>query len=197
MSRGCLLVQALSSKDLLGNNSGNTHHGSTSVIEFGVLLTNLLGGFLLPVVDLSKPDAVVTIKLGGGPPGKLNESHDNKDLSKSSRGDLEKSTNTRVNVGELQVVGRRKVTIESPLVVVDKSTKHGHHGNTSVLALNGSVAGEFLVIGNVSKGVEETKRSSGTNLLFRHLECGAGLSLLCWTSKMKKVSATLAKAMMI
>lgn len=178
MSRGGLLVQALSSEDLLSDDSGNTHHGSTSVVELSVLLTNLLGRFLLPVVDLSKPNTVVTIELGGRPPGKLNESHDHKDLSKSSRGNLEKSTNSRINVGELQVVGRGKIPIEGPLVVVDESSKHSHHGNTSVLALNGSVAGEFLVIGDVSKRIEETEGGGSTNLLFRNLEGGAGFNLV-------------------
>ena len=86
MSRGGLLVQVLSGKNFLGDDSGNTHHGGTAVVELGVLLTNLLGRLLLPVVDLSKPNAVVAIKLGGGPPGKLNESRNNEDLSKSGSG---------------------------------------------------------------------------------------------------------------
>lgn len=177
MSRCCLLVQVLTSKDFLSNHAGNSHHCGATIVEFGVLLTNLLGGFLLPVVDFSKPDSVVTIKLGGGPPGKLNQCGYKNDLGKSSRWDLEKSTDTRVNIGELQVVGWRQVSIESPLVVVNESAKHSHHGNASVLAFNGSVAGEFLVIGNVSKRVEETKGSSGANFLLRNLKRGAGFNL--------------------
>ena len=177
MSRSGLLVQALSSEDLLGDNTGNGHHGGATVVEFGVLLTNLLGRFLFPVVDLSKPDSVVTIKLGGRPPGKLNESQKDDDLGKSSRWDLEKSTNTRVDIGELQVVGWRQVSIESPLVVVNESAKHGHHGNTTVLSLDGSVSGEFLVISDISKRVEETKGGSGTNFLFRNLKSSAGFNL--------------------
>jgi len=169
VTRRGLLVQALSGKDFLSNDSGNTHHSGTTVVEFRVLLTNFLGGFLFPVVDLSKPDTVVAIKLGGGPPGKLDKAHNNKDLGKSSRWDLEKSTDSAINISELQVAGGRKVSIESPLVVVDKGSKHGHHGNTSVLALDGSVSGEFLIIRNVSKGIEKTKRGSGSNLLFRNL----------------------------
>jgi hypothetical protein len=46
-----------------------------------------------------------------------------------------------------------------------------------VLALDGTVAGEFLVISDVSKGIEETKRGGGTNLLFRDLKGSAGRSL--------------------
>jgi hypothetical protein len=42
-----------------------------------------------------------------------------------------------------------------------------------VLTLDSAVAGEFLVISDVSKGIEETKGSGGTNLLFRNLESGA------------------------
>jgi hypothetical protein len=177
VTRSGLFEQSLASKNLLGDDSGNSHHGGTAVVELSVLLADLLCWFLLPVVDLSEPDAVVAIKLGCGPPSKLDESHNDKDLSKSGGWDLEKSTDSSVDIGELQVVGRGKVSIESPLVVVDESSKHGHHGDASVLALNSTVTGEFLVISDVSKGIEETKRSGGTNLLFRDLKRGTGRSL--------------------
>ena len=177
MTRGGLFVKRLSGKNFLGDDSGNTHHGGTSVVKFGVLLTDLLGWFLFPVVDLSKPDTVVTIKLGCWPPGKLNESHEDDDLGKSGRWDLEKSTNTGVDIGELKVVGWGKVSIENPLVVVDESSGHGHHGNTSVLAFDGTVTGEFFVISDVSKRIEESKRSGGTNFLLGNLKSSAGFSL--------------------
>lgn len=177
MARGGLLVQVLSSEHFLGDDSGNTHHGCTSVVELRVLLTNFLRGFLLPVVDLSEPDTVVAIKLGGGPPCKLDQTRNNKDLGKSGSGDLEKSTDSGINVGELQVVGGRNVSIESPLVVVNESSEHSHHGNTSVLAFNGSVSCKLLFIRDVSKGIEETKGGGGTDLLFRDLKGSTGLNL--------------------
>jgi hypothetical protein len=173
VTRGGLFGQVLAGEDLLGEDTGDTHHSGTSVVELSVLLADHLGGFLFPVVDLSKPDTVVTVKLGGRPPGKLDESRKDNDLGKSSSRDLEKSANTRVDIGKLQVVGRRKVSIESPLVVVDEGSKHGHHSNASMLALDSAVSFELGVIGDVTERIEESKRGGGTDLLFGNLERSA------------------------
>lgn len=173
VTRGSLFVQILAGEDLLDDDSCNTRHCRTSVVKLGVLLANLFGWFLFPVVDLSKPDSVITIKLGGRPPCKLDKSHHDEDLEKSSRWDFEKSTDSTVDIGELQVRRWREVSIEGPFVVVDKSSEHSHHGDASVLALNSTVTGEFLVISDVSEGIEETKRRGCTNFLLRNLKGGA------------------------
>ena len=149
---------------LLRDNSEDTHHGSTSVVELGVLLAEFLAWFLVPVVDLSKPDTVVSIKLAGRPPGKLNKSTSEDDLEESGRWDLEKTSDSAVDVRELKVLRRGKVSIEDPFVVVDKSSGHGHHGNTSVLALNSTVTLELLGGSDVSERIEESERSGGSNL---------------------------------
>lgn len=165
VTRGGLFIQSLAGEDFLGNNTSNGHHSGTAIVKFSVLLANFLGRFFLPIVDLSEPDAVVTIKLGGRPPGKLDKAANKKDLGESGSGDLEESTDSGADVRELNVFRWGKVPIESPLVVVDEGAKHGHHSNTSMLTLDSTVAGEFLVISDVSKGIKETKGGGGTNLL--------------------------------
>jgi hypothetical protein len=159
-----LLVEGLVGDKLLGENSEDSHHGGTSVVKLSVLLTELLGWLLVPVVDLSKPDTVVAIKLGSRPPGKLNKCSDDKDLEESSGRDLEESSDTRVDISELDSLGWGDVTIESPLVVVNKGSEHGHHGDTSVLTLDSAVTLELSIIGDVTKRIEESKRSGSTNL---------------------------------
>lgn len=159
-----LLVESLVGGKFLRENSEDAHHSSTSVVKLGVLLTELLGWFLVPVVDLSKSDTVVAIKLGSRPPGELDKSSDDKDLEKSSGRDLEESSDSRVDVTELDSLGRGDVTIESPLVVVDESTEHGHHGDTSVLTLDSAVTLELSLISDVTKRIEEAEWGGGTNL---------------------------------
>jgi len=170
-----LFSEVLSGNNFVGEGSKDSHHSGTAVIELSILLADFLGGFFVPVVDVSKPDTVVSVKLGGGPPGELDKSAEKNDLEKSSSRDLEKTSNTGVDVGELKSSGWGKVSIESPVVVVDEGSGHGHHGNTSVLALNSTVTSECLVIGDVSKGIEVSKGSNGTELLLRDSKGGGGL----------------------
>lgn len=148
---------------------------NSPVVELSVLLTELLCRLLFPVVDLSEPDTIVTIKLGGRPPGKLNQTREENDLEKTGRRDLEKPSDTIVNISELQVLGRGEVSIESPVVVVDECSEHGHHCDASVLALNSTVAEELGVIRDVSKRIEESKRGDSSSL--SSLEKSSGGSL--------------------
>mmetsp|Transcript_53836 Transcript_53836/g.80340 ORF Transcript_53836/g.80340 Transcript_53836/m.80340 type:complete len:215 (-) Transcript_53836:96-740(-) len=171
-----LFSKVLSSENFLGDNSSNGHHGGTSVVKLSVLLTDFLSWFLVPVVDLSKSNTVVPIQLGCRPPSKLDEPANQNDLGKTSSRKLEKASNSRVDIRELEVVRWGHVSIERPLVVVDKSSEHGHHGNASVLALNSTVTNEFGFIRNVSKRIEESKRSGGSNI--RGLEESRGRNSL-------------------
>jgi len=164
VSRRGLLGEVLSGNNLVDEGSKDTHHSSTSVVELSIPLSDLLGWLLVPVVDVSKPDTVVSVKLGGGPPGELNESAEKDDLKKTGRGNLEKTSNSRVDIGEFKSLGRAEVSIEGPLVVVDEGSEHGHHSNTAVLLLNSTVTREFLLIGDVSKRIKEAKRGNSTNL---------------------------------
>mmetsp|Transcript_21347 Transcript_21347/g.59345 ORF Transcript_21347/g.59345 Transcript_21347/m.59345 type:complete len:228 (-) Transcript_21347:59-742(-) len=179
---GCgLLVQVLAGEDLLDEDSGDCGHGSTSVVELGVLLADLLAWLLLPVVDLSESDTVVSVELGCWPPGELDESCDEDDLGESGGWDLEESSDTAVDVGELDVVGWGKVSIEGPLVVVDESSEHGHHGDASVLALDGTTALEGLWLSlQPSKWIEDTEWLSDTKLELADLEGRGGLGRLGW-----------------
>jgi hypothetical protein len=164
----------------LAQDSRNCHHSRTSVVEFSILLADLLSRFPFPVVDLSEPDTIVTIQLGGRPPGKLNKSTCKDDLGKSSSRELEKSANTRVDITELQASRWGKVSIESPHVVMDESTEHGHHGDASVLALDSTVPGEGSIVSDVTKGIKESEGSGGSNLLLRNLELSARSRSVGW-----------------
>ena len=150
-------------------------HISLPIVKFGVLLTKLFGRLLLPVVDLSEPDTVVAIKLGTRPPGKFDKSTEKDDLEETGRRDLEGPSNTGVDIRELQVLGRGKVSIKCPLVVVDERSEHGHHRDTAVLALNRTVADELIIVGDVPERVEESKRGGSSN--FRGLKESRGGSL--------------------
>ena len=159
-----LLGKSLSSNNLVRNSSGNGHHGGTAVVQLSILLTKLLGGLGIPVVQCSKTDTIVSIELSSGPPGKLYETADNKDLEKSGWGDLEETSDASADVTELEIGRRGKVSVESPVVVVDEGSGHSHHGNTSVLALDGTVADELILVSDVSKGIEVSKRGHGSDL---------------------------------
>ena len=180
MSSSSLLSEVLSSDDLVGEGSGNGHHGSTSVVKFSVLLTEVLGRLFIPVIKRSETDTVISREIRGRPPGELNESTEEDDLGKSSSGDLEKSSDSRVDIGEFKPSRGGKVSIEGPSVVVYEGSEHGHHGDTSVLTLNSAVTDEGLLVLDVSKGIEVSKRSysSDTVLKLGSSEGGGNLGLL-------------------
>ncbi len=174
VSSGVLLVHCLSS-DLLGDHvSNDTHHGSTTVVDLSIQLAGLLSG----VKDVSSEvsNSVVTIVLRCRPPGDLHESNKGKDLCKSSVGNREDSINSGGNVGELQVVGRRDVSVENNVVVVDDASDDGSHGNTSVLALDSSATFESLGLGlDPTKRIKDTKRLGGTDLKLIDIQRSGGL----------------------
>ena len=175
MSSSGLFGKVLSSNNFLYEDSGNSHHSSTAVVKLGVLLTEFLGRFFIPVVDVSKPDAVVSVKLGGGPPGKFYKSANKKDLKKSSSWELEKSSNSSVDIREFEVVGGGNVSVEDPVIVVYKGSGHGYHSNTAVLALNCAVTGEFVTVSDVSKRIEVSKRCNSSEFFLSNIKLSGSL----------------------
>jgi len=176
VSSGVLLVHCLSS-ELLGDHvSDDSHHSSTSVVDLGVQLA----GLLLWVEDVSAEvtNSVVTIVLGCWPPGDLDESKEGQDLGESGGWDGEDSVNSGWDVGELQVVGWGDVSIKDDVVVVDDASDNGSHGNTSVLALDGTAALEGLWLAlDPAKWIEDTEWLSDTELELVDIEGGGGLRM--------------------
>ena len=174
VSGGVLLVHCLSG-ELFGNHvSEDTHHSSTSVVQFNIELAGLLFG----VSDFTSPvsNTVVSVVLGGRHPCQLNKSNEEEDLGKSLGGDGGNSGHTSGDIRELQAGGGGKVSIEDNVVVVDDGTDNGSHSNTSVLALNSTTTLECLWFGlEPSKRVENTEGLGDTKLKLADSKGGRGL----------------------
>jgi len=164
------------SSELLSNHvTHDTHHSSTAVVKFGIELA----GLLLWVLDVGTEvtNSVVSVVLGSWEPGELDESHEGDDLGKTSGGDSEKSINTGGDIRELKVVGWGDVSVVDNVVVVDDGSNNGSHGNTSVLALNGTTTLEGLRLGlHPSERIENTKGLSGSKLELTDLKAGRSLN---------------------
>ena len=176
MASGVLFVHSLSGHYFDNHVSEDTHHSGTSVVDLGVQLAGLLFG----VEVLSEPtDTVVSVVLRSRHPCKLNKGEEEKDLKKSGVGDGTDSVNSSWDIGELEVLAGAQVSIESDVVVVDDDTNNGSHGNTSVLALNGTTTLEgFGLRLEPSKRIVDTKGSGDTNLKLIDVQGSGGLSLL-------------------
>jgi hypothetical protein len=176
VSSGVLFVHSLSSDAFRNHVTENSHHSGTSIVDLGVQLAGLFFG----VEVLSEPtNSVVSVVLGSRHPCKLDKGEEEKDLKKSGVGDGADSINTSGDIGELQVLRRRKVSIEGDVVVVDNDTDNSSHGNTSVLALDSSATLERLGFSfEPSKGVIDSKRGGDTDLKFIDVQGGGCLSLL-------------------
>jgi len=179
VSSGVLLVHGLAS-ELLGNHvSEDTHHGGTSVVELDVQLA----GLLLWVLDVGTEvaNAVVSVVLGGWHPCELNKGEEGQDLGESGGWDGADSVSSGWDVGELEAGGWGKVSVEDDVVVVDDASDNGSHGNTSVLALDGTTALEGLWLGlQPSKWVVDTEWLGDTKLELADLEGRGGLGRLGW-----------------
>ena len=147
----------------MDHDTHDAHHGGTAVVHLGIELAGLLLGVLNVVTEPS--DSVVTVVLGSGEPGELNESNDKDDLGKASGGDREESVKSGGDVGELKVVGRGDVAIEHNVVVVDDGTNDGSHRNASVLALDGTATLEVLWLSvHPSERIEDAEGLGGADL---------------------------------
>ena len=130
-----VLSKSLSLDSFLDHGAENSQHGSTSLVQFKVEL----GLEFFSFQSLSQvAGSVVSRVVRGVPDASLHESNGQKDLEQSSSRDGEDSGETIRDVGELDAEGRGEVSRELDSGVVDKHTNDGNHGNTSVLALNGT-----------------------------------------------------------
>ena len=81
------------------------------------------------------------------------------------------------DVGELEVGGLGKVTIEDNVVVVDNGTDDGSHGNAAVLALDGTTTLEGLGLGlEPAEGIVDAEGLGDTELELRDGEVGGDTS---------------------
>jgi hypothetical protein len=171
-----LFVHSLSGHLFNNHVSKNTHHGGASVVDFGIQLAGLLFG----VQVLSEPaNSVVSVVLGCRHPCKLNKSEEKKNLKKSGVRDSTDTISSSGDIRELQVLAGGQVSIESDMVVVDNASNDGSHGDTSVLALDGTTTFEGLGLSvEPSKGIVDTKGGSLTDLKLVDIQGDGGLSLL-------------------
>jgi hypothetical protein len=174
VTSGVLLVHGLSG-ELFGNHvTHNSHHGGAAVVDLNIELAGLFFG----VFDVGSEvtDSVVSVVLGGRHPRQLDKSEESKDLGESGGRDGTDTVSSRGDIGELEVGGRGKVSVEGDVVVVDDDTDNCSHGNTSVLALNSTTALEGLGLGlEPSKRIVDTEGLDGSKLKLTDLKGRGGL----------------------
>ena len=158
--------------------SGNTKHGSTSVLELNVELTVTLisilnlGGEWVSSWDGSGRSIVSTWKilgsssvLAGGHGNSLSQGSEEKNLDKSKSGDVCKSREAHTvleDISEWVVSGKIEGSWEGSSKLLNSHTYESSHGDTSVLDLDGTTTGEALKIIGVSKRIKEVK-GTGVN----------------------------------
>jgi hypothetical protein len=155
---------------LVDHKGKDTHLGGTALVEFDQTLLHL--GLLIEGVP-AEVDAVVTEVTNEFSSGDV--LHDSK-LKEADEGDDLTNTGTRdgsegsESVGDGLESGSRdvKVSRKTDSGLLDKVSSDGKHGNTSVLELDETQAVEsgLVTIGNEAKGIPETKRNQGTELVF-------------------------------
>ena len=160
----------------------DTHHGGTSLVKLDGTLGKL--GFLIEGVPSEVKGVVteVTDEFSSGDvlhDGKLKEANEGNKLGNSgSRDGVEGGE----SVGDILELESRVVNVsgETDSGFLDKVSNNGKHGDTSVLDLDVSETVElFLVsISNQAEGVEESKRSLGTELVLEGVQGGGGSGLL-------------------
>ena len=155
--------EGLALKDVVDHDAKDAHHSGTAVVELNIELAGLLLGVLDVSAEVS--DAVVTVVLGGGHPGELDKGEEEEDLEEAGGGDGADAVNTVWDVGELEVGGGGKVSVELDVVVVDDGADDGGHGDAAVLALDGATALEGLGLGvEPAEGIVDAEGGGGTDL---------------------------------
>jgi hypothetical protein len=165
----------LSGDGLADKGTHDSHHSSTSLVDFHIELV-LKFISLQEVGDerTSVSSSVVSGVVGSGPDGQLTDSTEEEDLGDSGNGDREKSVHAIRDVRETDSHLLGKVSGELNSSVVEKHTDNGSHGDTSMLTFDSTTAlevgmesGEFSsgVLGRVqpSKRIVQTQRSSDTD----------------------------------
>jgi len=177
VASGVLLSHGLAGHALNNHVSHNSHHSGTSVVQLNIELAGLLGGVLDVLSEVA--NTVISRVVRGRHPGELDKSEEKEDLEKSGSGDGTDSVNSGGNIRELEVVGRAQVSIEDDVVVVDDGSNNGSHGNTSVLALDGTTTLERLgLVIQPSERIINTERGGGTELELVDVQGGVETGLL-------------------
>ncbi len=153
--------------------SGNTKHGSTSVLDLNIEST-VAGLWVLDLARVSSWDgtwgSIVTSwkvlgssgVLSGRHGDGLGESSEEKDLNQSEGRDVGKSGETHT-IGqdgvERNISGKIQRSWESDAEFLDHHTNEGSHGDTSVLDLDGTTTGEGVGILSKAKRIEKVERT--------------------------------------
>ena len=176
MASGILLSHGLAGHTLNNHVSHNSHHSGTAVVQLNIKLAGLLGGVSDVLSEVT--NTVVSRVVRGRHPGKLHKGEEEKDLEKSGGGDGADSVNTGGDIGELEVLAGAQVSIEGDVVVVDDASNDGSHGNTSVLALDGTTTLEgFRLVIQPSERIVDTEGGGGTELELVDVQGGLGSGL--------------------
>ncbi len=164
---------------VVDHKSEQTHLSGTSLVQFNSTLVHL--GFGIKRVPAEVNEAVTEVTnefvLASGilHESKLKGTNEGNSLGNTGTWDGGKGSETRSTVRE---GSSRKVNItwEVDASLVNKESNNTKHTDTSVLDFDVSETVElFLVtIGNKAKGIEETKRSLGTEFVLESFEGGGG-----------------------
>ena len=168
---------------LVDGKSKNTHHGGTAVVELDGTLREL--GLLIEGVPAEVDGAVteVTHEVSGGGAvgtvlhdGELQETNEGEDLEGTGNGDLEGSGPALSDGGEAGS-GEVNVTGKADSGTGGDLAQEGELADAAVLELDVTEAVEALLVGSVehTKGIEESERGLGAELVLEGAEAGGGL----------------------
>eukprot|EP00804_Cyclotella_cryptica_P006194 CCRYP_015289-RC/>CCRYP_015289-RC protein AED:0.24 eAED:0.24 QI:17/-1/0/1/-1/0/1/0/220 len=172
-----------SSKLLMDHESKNSHHRGTSIVQLNCTFREL--GFLIKGVPSEVKGSVTeitnefTLTSDILHDCKLKESNKGEDLKSSSNRDLEGASPALSDIRELgSIVGNVSRKTESS--TSGDLSKEGKLADTSVLQLNITKAVETLLVSTIqqTKGIEESKRGLGTELVLEGGEGSGGLASL-------------------
>jgi hypothetical protein len=155
---------------LVDHKGKDTHLGGTSLVELdGTLLE--LGLFVEGIpAEVDVVVTEVTNKFSSGDvlhDSNLQKADESDDLGNTSLGDGGQCGES-VGDGRKSVARVVNVSRKTDSGLLNKVPSNGKHGHTSVLDLDETQAVEsgLVTVGNEAEGVEETKRSLGTELVF-------------------------------
>jgi hypothetical protein len=168
---GKLLGKERHSQLLVDHKGKDSHLGGTALVELDGTLLEL--GLLIKGVPAEVDGSVTEVSGEFRFTGEvlhdrgLKDSNEEKELDKSTSGDLLEGGET-VGDGRKGLSGVVDGSRKTDTGFLDKVSNNGEHRDTSVLDLDGTETVELLLvtIGDKSKGIKESKRSLGTELVF-------------------------------
>jgi hypothetical protein len=167
---------------LVDHKGEDTHLGGTALVELDGTLLEL--SLLVEGVPAEVKGVVteVTNEFSSGDvlhDGELKEANEGNKLADASTRDGGKGGETVGDIGELKA---RVVNVsrETDSGLLDEVSSDGKHTDASVLDLDVTETVELLLvaIGNQAEGIEESKRSLGTELVLEGLQGGGGGGVL-------------------